>query len=540
MKERKSKIKIVWPGLKKNYWSDGSTRNINGVLLTCILLSFASGFIDLVFFSGLSKSVYNVANIPVASSILFTIMSIGFISAKFWCAGRIGMLRELKSRLKAKGKTWYKNINKALLPWHIAHKFLIVVSLITAVSLSVVSIGDAIRKNQNVIKRANTDIEKITKLANTTDKSDEVQFSALIKSSTASETAVSKSLEQASKIWPIISEYKKEMADFPVSRDSREPIEWKGQTIIPDDYWTDRNNKVVRDVGVYRTLTLTQIRNVKDETALATTIKSEIENQAKNSSSDKLEELSAQTKNKAIQEIENLQGRYFMPGSDEAVVFDPSNISGAIATLGDIKAAYENDTGDVGESSKVFMLIGPVLDKKNQTTASDVETAYLQEVDTSSFGSTEIMMMILIMAFGIVQEFLIAIFTPKATIDRKMLSQVSSYLEWKDEEEKERFLISVYKDYVGDGIINQEDFDAKVKKCVSLMEDTEEDIIAKYSKRTVKSPKAPKPKKENDFVFEALEPPSSKTIKEPEVATDPNFSSEVDDMVADIENLIKK
>ena len=109
----KSKIKIAWPGLKKNYWNDGSTRNINGVLLTCILLSFASGFIDLVFFSGLSKSVYNVANIPIAASILFTIMSIGFISAKFWCAGRIGMLRELKSRLKAKGKTWYKNINKA-------------------------------------------------------------------------------------------------------------------------------------------------------------------------------------------------------------------------------------------------------------------------------------------------------------------------------------------------------------------------------------------------------------------------------------------
>ena len=130
-----------------------------------------------------------------------------------------------------------------------------------------------------------------------------------------------------------------------------------------------------------------------------------------------------------------------MPGSEEAVVFDPNNISGAIATVGDIKAAYENDTGDVGESSKVLMLIGPVIDKKKQVTASDVESAYLQEVDTSSFGATEIMMMILIMAFGIVEELLIAIFTTKETIDSKMMRQVSYYLEWKDEEEKERFII---------------------------------------------------------------------------------------------------
>lgn len=530
----KPKIKITWPGLKKNYWNDGSTRNINGVLLTCILLSFASGFIDLVFFSGLSKSVYNVANIPVAASILFTIMSIGFISAKFWCAGRIGMLRELKSRLKAKGKTWYKNINKALLPWHIAHKFLIVVSLITAVSLSVVSIGDAIRKNQNVIKRANTDIEKITKLANTTDKSDEVQFSALIKSSTASETAVDRAQADAAKIWPKIEAYRKERADFTNQFGANkfgmtETVTWKGQEIIPNTYWDNENEKIRSEVRVVAgELSIQQIRTLS-EADITTIIKTKIETSTSNSASNKLEELSAQTKNKAIQEIENLQGRYFMPGSDEAVVFDPNNISGAIATLGDIKAAYENDTGDVGESSKVFMLVGPVLDKKNQTTASDVEEAYLQEVDTSSFGSTEIMMMILIMAFGIVQEFLIAIFTPKATIDRKMLSQVSSYLEWKDEEEKERFLISVYKDYVGDGIINQEDFDAKVKKCVTLMEDTEEDIIAKYSKHTVKAPKAVKVRAEKPL-------PNIDT----DVSTDYFESDELDDLINKTEELIKK
>ena len=138
-------------------------------------------------------------------------------------------------------------------------------------------------------------------------------------------------------------------------------------------------------------------------------------------------------------------------------------------------------------------------------------------------------MMILIMAFGIVQEFLIAIFTPKATIDRKMLSQVSSYLEWKDEEEKERFLISVYKDYVGDGIINQEDFEAKVKKCVTLMEDTEEDIIAKYSKHTVKAPKVVKVRAEKPL------PNIDK-----DVSPDYFESDELDELINKTEELIKK
>jgi hypothetical protein len=105
------------------------------------------------------------------------------------------------------------------------------------------------------------------------------------------------------------------------------------------------------------------------------------------------------------------------------------------------------------------------------------------DVKAGGMGVSEWMMMILIAIFGIVQEFLIYIFTPKAVIDRKLLSQVSQYLKWKDEVEKERFLISVYKDYVGDGIINREDYEAKCKKCVELMEDTIEDDIARYSKK---------------------------------------------------------
>lgn len=62
--------------------------------------------------------------------------------------------------------------------------------------------------------------------------------------------------------------------------------------------------------------------------------------------------------------VNNLQGRFYWPSSlgGELVVFDESNPSMALTTLKDLKAAYENDTGDVGESAKLFVLLGPAIE----------------------------------------------------------------------------------------------------------------------------------------------------------------------------------
>ena len=126
-------------------------------------------------------------------------------------------------------------------------------------------------------------------------------------------------------------------------------------------------------------------------------------------------------------------------------------------------------------------------------------------------GTSEWMMIILIALFGIVQEFLIAIYTPKAAIDRKLLSQVSQYLFWQNKNEKEKFLISVYEDYVGDGIITKEDFEEKCKKCVEIMSEDTDSIIQKYSKKPIK-----------------------KSIKKEENG----YSEKVDNLVKEIEDLI--
>lgn len=448
---------------------------ISGKLVTLLILSFVSGIIDLVFFSELSKSVFKIATVSVAAGIVYTLMSIGFTSAKFWCATQLSVIKELQARLKENGLP-FKALNKPKMRWNVIHKFLIGVSLITAISLSVVSIGDAVRKNQNEILKAKQAYEKIAKYSNTADVSDDAQFKALVKGTNASSNAADTAATQAARIWPIIEDYRTERAEFEAefgnNFSSKEEVVFKGQTIIPDTYWDKQNSLVQSKIkAAGRNLSISQIRNITSEAVLASQIKKEIEASVANTSLDSLTELADKTNNKAKQEIENLEGRFNWPDGSP-VIFDPNNISKSLQTLGDIQSAYENDSGDVGQSAKMFMIIGPALESKFANKAT-LENITEQKVSTNSFGTTEVMMMILIMIFGIVQEFIIALYTPKSTIDRRTLSQFSEYLDLKEMENKgldvNRFLIKIYNNYLDDGSYSQAKYDYKMEKVIEVV-----------------------------------------------------------------------
>ena len=83
------------------------------------------------------------------------------------------------------------------------------------------------------------------------------------------------------------------------------------------------------------------------------------------------------------------------------------------------------------------------------------------------------MMMILIMIFGIVQEFIIALYTPKSTIDRKTLSQFSEYLDLKEIENNgldiNHFLIKIYNNYLDDGSYSQAKYEFKMDKVIEVI-----------------------------------------------------------------------
>ena len=479
--EKQSKIKFNWS--LKNNKIDSSTILINGVLFTCIILSIASGFIDLTFFSGLSKSLFHVGTIPIPAAVLYTVISIGFILAKFWCAMQIGMLKELKARLLAKGKDWANNLKKALLPWQIVHKFLITVSIITALSLSVNSIGVGIRKMEQNIKNMSYDAETLIELNKSANSGEKEKREAAKDNIAGAINAKDDARKEVDRYYSRLVQYQEEY--FSIPEDDTEAR----QAVI---------SKIVREIpgaveknAIY--FTKADLQRSIQKTASA--------NETVNDTS-LYEEAVAYDKSQIEATILALADKKYKTPDGELISFTNEDgslvdVQLAISRLQNGISEWQSDTGDVGESSKIFTLIATYINA---------------DAKAGGMGISEWMLMILIALFGIVQEFLIYLFTPKATIDRKLLSQVSSYMMWKDEEEKERFLISVYKSYVGDGIINQENYEAKCKKCVSLMQETEDDVIAKWSKKGIK-PKAEKKEKE--------------------------FSSKVDDSVKEIEEMLK-
>ena len=488
--QKKKRINLLWN--RKNNRIDSSTILINGILFTCIILSIASGFIDLTFFSGLSKSLFHVGTIPIPAAVLYTVISIGFILAKFWCAMQIGMIKELKTRLLAKGKDWANSLKKALLPWQIVHKFLIAVSIITALSLSVNSIGAGIRKMEQNIKNMSYDAEQLLELQHSVRDGNKDMRDASkenISGQTKAQQNVAKDFDEK---WKYVKDYRakrdalnveKESADEErVKQIEEEILKLKKEAVNLAPEGVNSNN--IDWVEEY-TIKNKLLENAKKfETIDATSSIQDGINFDKN-------EIESTIKALADKEYRTPDGELISFTNEDGSLVD---VQLAISRLQNGISEWQSDTGDVGESSKIFTLIATYINA---------------DAKAGGMGISEWMLMILIALFGIVQEFLIYLFTPKATIDRKLLSQVSSYMMWKNEEEKERFLISVYKSYVGDGIINQENYEAKCKKCVSLMQETEDDVIAKWSKKEVK----PKEKKE--------------------------FSNKVDNSIKEIEEMLK-
>ena len=507
---------ITWPkeGLRRPQVQT-STVLINGILITCIVLSIVSGFIDLVFFSNLSKSLYELFGVvSIPAGVLMSLMSIGFTLGKFFCAMQLGAIDELQTRLRGAGYTWWKNLNKLKLKWNIIHKFLIGVSIITSISLSVVSIGSGITRNANTLKQIDTFIEQGTRYSELVNTANNTQLTTIVKkaSDTSEDDGIRFTQEQMNTIRPMVEDYKVERAEFEAQFDNAIDwnSEWKGQNA--DKYWTAYNDKVnaalqnagygkVSGQGI-KALNLATVEKTILNNYLSThKAKStdEVNKQMGELKDSTLEEASAWiatlnsigfTKNVRVTYTDD-KGREKSKWTTIPVEFDtdPNKstkvlVDTALTQLKAFRVDVENDSGDIGSSSKIFMLIGSWFDNAKAKRSNNVEEALTTKVSTG-MGSTEIMMMILIMLFGIVQEFLIALFTPKSLIDRKMLSRFNAYFDMTEFKSYQlnKFMLETYKDYLDLGIINQKDFEEKAKKCVSLMEDSIDDVIARYSKK---------------------------------------------------------
>lgn len=500
---------------------DKSSILINGLFLVCVLLSISSGLIDIIFFSGLSKEKLPFGPWMIAAAILYTAMSIGFTFGKFFCAMMLGMLKELRSRLRAALKPWAENISKAIIPWQIVHKFLIGISILTSISLSVVSIGNGVRLMEQNIKNMTADADELISLNQSVNENIVNRRDATQENISGTRRAQQVAQQEVDDAWNRIAAYQSEL-DKIDDNDELTDEEKTQQKADLKRAVVSRTPKGVTNANVDY-MTKTQLRTIMQQQTLANEV---IDATSSYDESIKYDKEQIETKILAIadKEYKTPNGNLIKFVNDDGTTI---NIQLAISRLQSAISLWQSDTGETGASSKVFTLIA----------------TYIHAAPSAGgMGVSEIMLMIVIMIFGIVQEFLIALFTPKSNIDRKLLSQVSQYLEWKDEREKETFLISVYTDYVGDGIINQADYEAKCRKCVELMENTQEDIIAKYSKVKKENPevvelknKIEKLELENKKLQEQekkiVEQPKSRVIK-----TD-GYSDAVADKIKEIEAL---
>lgn len=500
-----SKDKFSKPTLK------ATTILVNGKLVTCIILSIVSAFIDLVFFSGLSKSFYELFGIiAIPAGLLMSIMSIGFSLGKFFCAMQLGAIEELKTRLKSFGYTWYKNLNKLSWKWHVIHKFLIGVSILTSISLSVVSIGTGVTRNATKLKQLDELIIEGTKYNDIVNTAKDTSLKATVSKSvdTSEADALKYTTEQMARIRPAVEEYKRDREAFNLAGlnvNSTEPNEIYSPN--PSVYWDRRRdsvNNLLQNAG-YATQSGQGIYNLNLATVESTIKNQYLENnRPKNADVVKkeMEEARESTLEEARGWLETLNSLNFTRNEQSIgekgkivytsvpVVFDTDQntdtkvlVTRALSLLKQYRTDVESDSGDIGASSKLFMMVGNAWDKAHSKKSETVIDALNTDVKTG-MGSTEIMIMVVIMLFGVVQEFLIALFTPKSTISRKMLYQFDSYFDMK-EFDINQFLLVMYRDYYNKGIISKDDFEAKAKKCVELMDDTIDDIKKRYSKKTI-------------------------------------------------------
>ncbi len=470
MKKKEQKKQITLPKFnfsfsksKKKVYVNASVILAVGIVITGLMLSISSGFVDLAHFSGLSKSKFHIGTLQLAAAALYTLISLGMISAKYWCAMMIGMIKELRTRLETREstRTWAGGLRKAELPWQIAHKFLVVISLWTALSLSVNSIGTGIRVMEQNIRNMGNDANQLIALYKSVNDGVQDKRKAVKDNIDGQKTAQDTSSAEVKRFAERLKKYQDEY--FNVGDDeslTSEEKEEKQKAII------DKIVKEIPGTSARNAIYFTEADLRKSIQKVATS------NEVLDTTS-LYEEGITYDQNQIEEVLRAIADKEYRTPDGELIEFildDGSliNVQLAISRLQNAISKWQVDTGDVGESSKIYTLVATYMHADSRA---------------GGMGAAEWMMMLFIAFIGISQEFLIYLFTPKARIDRGVLSLVSSYLKWKDEEEKERFLIDVYISYAGDGVLSKERFEQKCEKAVYYMELKAEDVISKYSKK---------------------------------------------------------
>lgn len=539
---------------------------INGKLVVFVFCSLVSAFINLVFISNLTKSGYSVGTLfTLPAAVLLGSLSIGLDIAKFLLAIQVNTLGELIRKLSK--FSWVKNVKRASIWWRTVYVTFILLSVITSVSLSSISIGAGITRNANLISQIDEYIVQGEGYTNINAGADAVTRQNLISKATDTserdardyaENAVAEIEAFIAEVGPIVN------AEYQDIEDGLTAKQQKENALKPYEAKRTKINNILRGAG-YRARTFDELVAFNTLT-LANDIKQKRLEYLQSNSNDiaveKLGELKDNTNAEIYSWLETLNALSLVnPKTNEIIVFDtskekPANVLAKSATqlLKALRVDVENDSGDIGSSSKIFMQVGSLFASKN-VGDKDLQAALNVKAE-GSFGATEVMMMGMLLFLSLLCELAINLFSPKTNISRKMLSQFSEYFDTNFDVND--FMLEIYIDQLNFGILDRDAFDRKAKKAVELTEITKDSLYEKYRKKT-KGTNLNKPKaSERMLTNTTLDTPikdsaitktnerkvSSEKIERKIISNNTNaekseepkgYSSAVDDLINDIE-----
>lgn len=502
MKNNGNKKGMSFPRFKwfwKYYENDGKLSRpissaqvlINGKLVVFVFCSLVSAFINLVFISNLTKSGYSVGTLfTLPAAVLLGSLSIGLDIAKFLLAIQVNTLGELIRKLSK--FSWVKNVKRASIWWRTVYVTFILLSVITSVSLSSISIGAGITRNANLISQIDEYIVQGEGYTNINAGADAVTRQNLISKATDTserdardyaENAVAEIEAFIAEVRPIVD------AEYQDIEDGLTAKQQKENALKPYEAKRTKINNILRGAG-YRARKFDELVAFNTLT-LANDIKQKRLEYLQSNSNDiaveKLGELKDNTNAEIYSWLETLNALSLVnPKTNEIIVFDtskekPANVLAKSATqlLKALRVDVENDSGDIGSSSKIFMQVGSLFASKN-VGDKDLQAALNVKAE-GSFGATEVMMMGMLLFLSLLCELAINLFSPKTNISRKMLSQFSEYFDTNFDVND--FMLEIYIDQLNFGILDRDAFDRKAKKAVELTEITKDSLYEKYRKK---------------------------------------------------------
>ena len=479
-KKDKSKIKsgirlpkFVW--FKQNHV--GEAILINGKIVVFVLCSIISSLINLVFISNLTKESYDIGSIlSIPAAIFLGILSVGLDASKTIHVIQVNSLNEMYRKLSQ--FPWSKSIKKTLNKWTTVYLLYVVLSIVTSVSLSTISIGAGITRNANLLNLIDTQIKEGEKYLEIDGASKDANFKHIINSATDSseEDAIAFGKNMMTEIWPFIEEYKTERTSFEDAGydvNSTEEIEWNGNKIIPSSYWDKRNrdvNNKLTNAG-HNSVSGSAIKNLnranveriiqQNQLSLTETRKSE-------NAIEKLNDLSSQSMREALGWISTINSlKMINPKTGEVATFDIDetnpkvSVSSALTQLKALRVDVESDSGDIGSSSKIFMQVGSWIDGATEK-KTDL-TNVLDNKNPISFGTVEILMMVMLLFLSLLCELAINQFAPTIKVSRKMLGQFRHCLP--KEFDINLFMLNLNNELRDYDLISDEELEYQIDYC---------------------------------------------------------------------------